>query len=45
MRRFTITVAILLSICTLMNQALGKDEPPDNAKKSFLNSLARLKER
>jgi len=28
-----------------MNQALGKDEPPDNAKKSFLNGLARLKER
>jgi len=37
--------AILLSICTLMNQALGKDEPTDSAKKSFLIGLARLKER
>lgn len=45
MRPFTLTFAIFLSICTLINQAFGKDELPDNPKKSFLNGLARLKER
>ena len=45
MKRFTITFVIVLSICTLLNQALAKDESPDKAKKSFLIGLARLKER
>jgi len=36
--------SILFAISTLMTQAFGKDEPPDHAKKSFLNGLARLQE-
>lgn len=45
MIRFATAFAILLSLCTLMTQAIGQDEPQGDAKKSFLNGVARLKER
>lgn len=45
MKRFPFIFAIVCSVCTLMNQALGRDKLADNGKESFLNGLARLKER
>jgi len=44
MKLITTAFATLLLICALIIQASGKEEPPDNAKKSFLNGISQLKE-
>ncbi len=38
------TVIILFAMCALLIHANGKDEPPEDAKKSFLDGMARLNE-